>query len=64
MNLSSQLARRSVKIHFPRYHLNKQADLEEFKKVLRTFQRHLPLAQEPDLEGRYEYFYARKAKEG
>lgn len=57
IHLSSQLARRSVKIHVPRYQANKPEDLKEFKKVLRTFQRHLPLPEEPDLEGRYEYFY-------
>jgi len=59
MNLSAQLARRSVKIHLPRYCADKPEDREEFKKVLRTFQRHLPLAEEPDLEGRCDYFYER-----
>src|SRR5712692_9591687 len=59
MNLNAQLARRSVEIHFPRYHLDQPEELKEFKKLLRTFQRHLPLAKEPDLEGRYAYFYER-----
>jgi energy-coupling factor transporter ATP-binding protein EcfA2 len=59
MNLNAQLARRSVEIHFPRYHLDQPEDLKEFKKLLRTFQRHLPLAKEPDLESHYAYFYER-----
>ena len=59
MNLNAQLARRSVEIHFPRYHLDQPEDLKEFKKLLRTFGRHLPLAKEPDLESHYLYFYER-----
>jgi hypothetical protein len=59
MNLSAQLSRRSIEIHFPRYHAEWAADLAEFKKLLRTLQRHLPLPEEPDLEGQYEYFYER-----
>jgi hypothetical protein len=59
MNLNAQLARRSVEIHFPRYHIDQPEDLKEFKKLLRTFQRHLPLAKEPDLESHYVYFYER-----
>jgi hypothetical protein len=57
MDLSAQLARRSVTIHFPRYHADQPEDLKEFKKLLRTFQRHLPFPEEPDLASRYEYFY-------
>jgi len=59
MNLNAQLARRSVEIHFPRYHINRGEDLKEFKKLLRTFQRHLPLPKEPDLESHYASFYER-----
>jgi energy-coupling factor transporter ATP-binding protein EcfA2 len=57
MDLSAQLSRRSVEIHFPRYHLTQAEDLKEFKKLLRTFQRHLPLVKEPDLQNHVEYFY-------
>jgi DNA polymerase III delta prime subunit len=57
MNLSAQLARRSLTLQFPRYRAESQKDLNEFKKLLRTFQRHLPLAKEPDLVNHYEYFY-------
>jgi len=57
MHLSAQLSRRSVEIHFPRYHAEEPEDLKEFKKLLRTFQRHLPLPEEPDLESHYAFFY-------
>ncbi len=56
-NLSAQLSRRSVEIHFGRYRAELPEDLLAFKSVLLTFQRHLPLAREPDLVGRYEYLY-------
>jgi hypothetical protein len=32
-------------------------DLKEFRKLLRTLQKHLPLAEEPDLESHVDYFY-------
>lgn len=57
--LSAQLSRRSVEIHFPRYRLDQAEDLKEFKKLLRTFQRHLPLLEEPDLQSHADYFYER-----
>jgi DNA polymerase III delta prime subunit len=57
MDLSAQLARRSREIHFPRYHADKPEDLKEFSKLLRTLQKHLPLAEEPDLESHADYFY-------
>jgi len=56
-DLNAQLARRSVTLHFPRYHAEQPDDLKEFQKILRTFQRHLPLSVEPDLESHWEYFY-------
>jgi hypothetical protein len=58
-NLSAQLSRRSIEIHFPRYRVDSREDVMAFKRVLLTFQRHLPLSEEPDLVGRYEYFYER-----
>ncbi len=54
MDLNAQLARRSMTIPFPRYHVE---DMKEFIKLLRTFQRHLPFPEEPDLENHSEYFY-------
>jgi len=56
-DLSAQLSRRSIDIHFPRYRADCAGDVTAFKSVLLTFQRHLPLAKEPDLVGRYDYFY-------
>lgn len=58
-NLSAQLSRRSLEIHFPRYHLEFSEDIVAFQSVLSTFQSHLPLAKEPDLVKCYEYFYER-----
>jgi hypothetical protein len=58
-DLSAQLSRRSTEIHFGRYRAESAEDLRAFRSVLLTFQRHLPLAVEPDLLGRYEYLYER-----
>jgi len=57
--LSAQLDRRSYEIHFPRYHIDVPEELLAFKRVLLTFQRHLPLTGEPDLIAQAEYFYER-----
>jgi hypothetical protein len=56
-NLSAQLSRRSVDIHFPRYRPDCAEDVEAFKSVVLTFQRHLPLSEEPDLIRHYDYLY-------
>lgn len=58
-NLSAQLSRRSIDLHFRRYRAESGADLQRFKNVLWTFQRHLPLAQEPDLVAQWDFFYER-----
>jgi hypothetical protein len=55
--LSAQLDRRSCEIHFPRYHIDIPEEMLAFKRVLLTFQRHLPLTGEPDLVSQAEYFY-------
>jgi hypothetical protein len=60
-DLSAQLSRRSVVLYFGRYHAEVPDDLLAFKSVLLTFQRHLPLATEPDLLGRWEELYERSA---
>ncbi len=57
--LSAQLDRRSFEIHFPRYHIDIPEEMLAFKRVLLTFQRHLPLTGEPDLVAQAEYFYER-----
>jgi len=59
--LNGQLGRRLVQIHLPRYRLDIPADVREFKRVLRSFQKHLPLAQEPKLVGTWRYYYDRSA---
>lgn len=55
--LSPQLGRRCVEIHVPRYRLELAEDVREFKRVLRTFQKQLPLAQEPDLLSHWDLCY-------
>jgi len=55
--LSGQLSRRSREIHFGRYRAEVAEDRRAFQSVLLTFQRHLPLTQEPDLVGRTDYLY-------
>lgn len=57
VNLSAQLSRRSTEIHVGRYHADVAEDTQAFRSVLLTLQRHLPLATEPDLVGRWEVLY-------
>ncbi len=56
-NLSAQLSRRSVEVHFGRYRASVDKDRLAFKSVLLTFQRHLPVSEEPDLVGLWERLY-------
>lgn len=58
-NLSAQLSRRSVDIHFSRYQADVSEDIKAFMGVLLTFQRHLPLPIEPDLLSHWQYCYQR-----
>jgi len=58
-NLSGQLSRRSVDIHFRRYCADSPEDVQAFKRVLITFQQQMPLAEAPDLVSHWEYFYER-----
>lgn len=58
-NLSGQLSRRSVDIHFPRYRIDDSDDIQAFKSVLLTFQCHLPVKDMPDLICHWEYCYER-----
>jgi hypothetical protein len=57
--LSAQLDRRSLEIHFPRYHIDVPEEMLAFNRILLTFQRHLPITGEPDLVAQAEYFYER-----
>jgi hypothetical protein len=58
-NLNAQLSRRTINVHFGRYLLNNKRDSNAFKSALLTFQKQLPLKVEPDLLGRWDYFYER-----
>lgn len=58
-NLSAQLCRRSTDIHYPRYRLDIPGDKKAFKNIVATFQRHLPLMEEPALTGNWEFCYER-----
>ena len=58
-NLSAQLSRRSIDIHFPRYRAERSEDYTAFRNVVFTLQRHLPLPGESDLLPHLEYCYER-----
>ena len=58
-NLSAQLSRRSIDIHFSRYQANSSEDLVEFQRVLKSFGEKMPLQSPPELETYWEYFYER-----
>ena len=56
-DLSAQLSRRSRGVHFSRYQAQLPQEMIDFQNVILTFQRHLPLAQEPDLLQHTLYLY-------
>lgn len=58
-NLSGQLSRRSIDIHFPRYQVDCSEDLLEFQRVLKSFGEKMPLDSPPELGTHWEYFYER-----
>ena len=58
-NLSGQLSRRSVDIHFRRYRADSATDVRAFQSVLWDFQRHLPVPKEPELLTHWRYCYER-----
>jgi hypothetical protein len=57
LNLNGQLSRRSIDIHFGRYHADDASQQEEFINALYTFQQCLPLDEKPNLISRWDYFY-------
>jgi energy-coupling factor transporter ATP-binding protein EcfA2 len=60
LNLSPQLSRRSRTVHFPRYRLECDEDIKEFKRVLHHFQNRMPLKETPSLvQKQWEYCYER-----
>ena len=58
-NLSAQLSRRSVDIHFPRYRTDNADDLKAFQTILRSLEQQLPLSETPNLLDDWEYMYER-----
>lgn len=58
-DIGDQLSRRSVYLHFPRYHADIEQDREVFQSVVWGFQLRMPLPQEPDLVSHWDYCYER-----
>jgi len=59
-NLSAQLSRRSIDLHFERYQADSAEDRQVFRSVLLTFQKQLPFATaESDLISEREFLYER-----
>ncbi len=58
-NLNGQLSRRSVDIHFARYHAELADERQTFISVVRSFARQLPLPTLPDLVSEWEFLYER-----
>jgi hypothetical protein len=58
-NLSGQLSRRCLDLHFQRYRADSAADRQVFQSVLLTFQKQLPFEEEPDLMAIWEFLYER-----
>lgn len=56
-NLSAQLSRRSLDIHFKRYHQESEKDLREFVNVIKSLQYQMPLEETPSLVEHAEYIY-------
>ena len=59
-NLSAQLSRRSIDLHFERYRADSLEDRQVFQSVLVTFQKHLPFSEsDTQLAGMWEFLYER-----
>ena len=58
-NLNGQLSRRSIDIHFARYHAESAGERQAFISVVRSFARQLPLPVLPDLVSEWEFLYER-----
>lgn len=57
INLDGQLSRRVYEIHFPRYDYSQDEEIKMFKNMLFSFQRALPLNEEPNLVKIHKYIY-------
>lgn len=58
-NLSGQLSRRSIDVHFRRYRIDNGDDRKAFMNVLRSFERQIPLAEPANLVANWEFLYER-----
>src|SRR6266542_3449878 len=58
-NLSGQLSRRSVDVHFCRYRAGNAGDRRTFLNVLGSFERQMPLSESPELVDNWEFLYER-----
>ncbi|MBR8838552.1 MAG: AAA family ATPase [Stigonema ocellatum SAG 48.90 = DSM 106950] len=58
-DIGDQLSRRSVYVHFPRYHVDNTQDREIWNSVVWGFQLRMPLPIQPDLTSRWDYCYER-----
>ncbi len=58
-NLSGQLSRRSVDLHFSRYRAESGDDLQIFRNVVFTFQSQMPSDPDFDLMGVWDFLYER-----
>ena len=58
-NLSGQLSRRSVDVHFCRYRAGDTEDRRTFLNVLGSFERQMPLPEPPELVANWEFLYER-----
>jgi len=60
-NLSGQLSRRNIDVHFSRYRADISSEAKDFFQVVYTFQKKMPLLEQPDLVSHWEYLYERSA---
>ena len=58
-NLSGQLSRRSVDVHFGRYRADRPAERTVFINAVRTLAARLPVSEPPDLANDWEFLYER-----
>ncbi len=56
-NLSGQLSRRSVDVHFRRYQAETNDDRRTFLNILCSFERQVPLPEPPRLVEKWDYLY-------
>ncbi|MRH42089.1 AAA family ATPase [Aquibacillus halophilus] len=57
INLDGQLSRRVKELHFPKYDYSNPDEVKMFKSILFSFQRNLPVEEQPDLIQYHEYIY-------